>query len=268
MTPANTRRAGACIAAALVMTAVVLAAQWQQGSGALRAEKPNDQSSRIDPEWLIQDAGDAVARAIVLTGIVPDFDTAASLTVLADDNTPFLSHEVLGRTVWHVTISDSELGGAIGAPDLHMVSSPLILDVLIEPSAGKLIRIASRWPDNVAAIPPEPDADNVAEQFTRSGKEKYHDFPNEDPLVAFWQALNGVADCWDPKAAQVVAQYVRWSRLDREPQPVWAITLRGIAPYEAAFPGVSEDARNHIRVIVDAFTGECICGSSTPQPLP
>ena len=67
----------------------------------------------------------------------------------------------------------------------------------------------------------------------------------------------------------IVGRYVVWSMMGRDPQPVWAITVRGTrALWEPAFedPGVSVNALNYMRLIVDAQTGTCLFGGNSPGP--
>ncbi|MFH0982111.1 MAG: hypothetical protein V2A79_11285 [Planctomycetota bacterium] len=197
-----------------------------------------------------------------------DLQTDAELVLLADDNTPFLSGQVIGHPVWHVVISDWKLQLKSAPPDVRDRCARTF-DVFLGAQEGCLLKIVSRWPKDVPPIPPEPGPASYTDQLRRSGDEKYHGFPKEKSSIQFVDALDSVLkNAANPLAAdQIVGQYVVWSQMGRDPKPVWAVTLRDTDPlWEASYPGVSVDARNHLRCIVDAKTGEFICGGSVPQP--
>jgi hypothetical protein len=103
----------------------------------------------------------------------------------------------------------------------------------------------------------------------RSGLEKYVGFPDVAPRVRLLQALEIVMKKGGGNpylAKQIVAHYVMQTWMGGKPRAVWAITLRGIPPIEPPDPGVSVDALNHIRNIVDGETGKWLGAGTCPQP--
>lgn len=219
--------------------------------------------------WAIKDEDSARADAQRVLGgdVRGSAKMNARLVIIHDDNTPFLEKSLPSRAVWHVVFDECRVAVPFllpGATDEYSRT----FDVFLDPQNGALLKAESRWPEGVAQIPPEPGAAAVAEQMRRSGREKYHSFVPHPPPIHLSKALEGVVrGGGNPLVAkQIKAQYVMWSRGDAEPKAVWAITLRGVPPFPAAFPGVPEDARNHRRYIIDGETGEWLCASSVPQP--
>jgi hypothetical protein len=49
---------------------------------------------------------------------------------------------------------------------------------------------------------------------------------------------------------------------------MWIITTRGIPPIDAAYPGVPEYLRDHLRYVVDPATKKWILATVTPHPEP
>jgi hypothetical protein len=220
--------------------------------------------------WAIQTEHQAIGKAREIVGL-PDRSPArlsAQLVTLAEDNTPFLHHRIAGRPIWQVVIKDWRLQ-LKSAPAGEEDQYSRVFDVFIDPTNGHLLKAISRWPQGVPPIAPEPSARSAEDQMSRSDSETYVAFPDAPPRVDLLRALDmlrehGVAE---PLAArQIVAHYVLRSTMGAKPRPVWAITLRGIPPIKTPPPGVSIDALNHIRVILDAETGKWLCATTTPQP--
>ena len=253
---------GICVVGTLTVVGVIRATGPELVITTAHTEDPS--------EWVVPHKDQAVARVREIFGLPghEDVATEAKIVLLAEDNTPFLSGQVIGRPVWHVVISDWKLQLKSAPPDAED-SYARTFDIFLGAEDGRLLKIVSRWPEGVPTIPPEPGPASYTDQMRRSGNEKYYDFPSEAPPIKFLDALDTVLrDGGNALGAeQIVGQYVVWSRMGRDPKPVWAITLRDTQPFwEAAFPGVGISARNHMRHIVDAQTGKWICAGSTPQP--
>lgn len=258
---------------ASLLTGLAIGAAIRAGlneNGSTQRGKRADIRSRSD--WRVQNQEQAIRRVIEVVGVPAHLARRASaeLVTLTDDHTPFLSERIVGRPLWQVVINNWKVelpSAASGFED----SFDRTFDVLVDAANGQILKIASRWPEGVPEISPEPPAWSAQEQMQRSGFEKYHGFPQDDPSLTFLEALDvvlreGVGSPFSAK--QITAHYVVRSHMRSEPKPVWAITLRGIPPIHAAFPGVPEDARNHLRNIVDARTGEWISAGTSPQPIP
>jgi len=220
--------------------------------------------------WAIQTEQQAVGRTREIVGL-PDRSPArlsAELVTLAEDNTPFLHDQIVGRPIWRVVIADWKLELKSAPPDEQDQYSRLF-DVFIDPKNAHLLKVISRWPEGVPVIAPEPSPGSAEDQMSRSDSERYVGFPDAPPRVDLLRALDilrkdGVAE--PLLAKQIVAHYVLRSTMGRKARAVWAITLRGIPPIKPPPPAVSIDALNHIRAIFDAETGEWLCATTTPQP--
>lgn len=218
----------------------------------------------------IQMAEQVVSSCLDSLGLAePDAAIAhASMVTVEDDNTPFLCDEVNGRALWQVVIQNwlpQTRSTTIGKTD----GEKRTWEVLVDPTTGIVLKLKSRWPGSVPSMPPTARADIAVEQMTNAGREKYHGFPSHAPRVPFLQALNAIeargfamAD-----AKQVVADYVLWSTMGRQPKAVWAVTYRGVPPLRR-YPGSTPGFQDQFRHIVDAESGEWIEGSNTPRPTP
>lgn len=246
------------------------------GVGVIRAVGPEPTIVIRDPhgenylEWAVQDKKQAIAKVRAILGLSGrgDLSVDARVVFLAEDNTPFLSGQVIGRPVWHVVISDWKLQLKSVPPDVEDLYARTF-DIFLGAEDGRLFKIVSRWPEGVPRIPPEPGPASYTNQMRLSGIERYYGFPDESPPVKFLDALDTVLrDGGNTLGAeQIVGQYVIWSRMGRESKPVWVITLRDTEPFwEPSFPGVGVNARNHMRHLVDAQTGKWLCANTTPQP--
>ena len=229
------------------------------------ASKPEEDRSK----WSIKEQGAAIAHARRIVGLPrnPSLPATAELITVVQDNTPYLSEQVVGRPIWHVVVEKCRIVLPSGANFLDDAYERTF-DILIDPRNGALLRISSRLPDGLPALPREASATLATEQLMNRGPERYHAFIEGAPAITFYEALVGLIQSGDNplQSKQLVGQYVLWSMLDREPKPAWAVTLNGIPPFEAAYPGVAVEARNHMRYIVDPETGKWICGTTTPQP--
>lgn len=147
------------------------------------------------------------------------------------------------------------------------------LSVITNPHTQQILKIASEWPDNIAAIAPFPNAAEEEKQLKMKG-EKFIALPAETPPVDFYSALKKL-DLTGPvsptKAKQVMAYYVIHSTIRYSARAVWIIQTRGIdlegEGYAARRVGIPIDARNHMRHIIDAETGQWLFSDTTPQPV-
>ena len=230
---------------------------------------------RVEPDsvdrsnWKVKDAKGAIEKTMPVLGFTSAHGPSATaeLIVLEQDDTPYLSKQLIGKPLWHIVVPDRKLE-LPSTPENYEDPYLRTFDVLINPIDGRVIKLKSRWPEGVPQIAPEPDAASATEQLRRSGKEVYHGFPSEDPHVSFIDAVDSIQRGGDAPlgSKQISASYVMWSMVgSRTPRPVWAITLRGVTPVMPR-EGMSREAIYQYRLIVDAKTGEYLCGGSSPQP--
>ena len=255
---------------ALFLGANNLLGQEKQKSEPGDGEQGDREVTSVDYEkWSVQTERQAIVR--VADGLgkkeLAASECVADLVTLEVDNTPFLSHELVGRPLWQVEVR-LDLG-LNSAPTAEM--SPRVFDVLVDPVDGRLLKIISRWPAGVPMTAPMPSAPFAEQCLRRSGQERYLEFPLAPPRVSFLDALDivykkGVGNPLTAK--QIMGQYVLRSKMGRGPKAVWAITLWGIPSLPLSRPNVPVDARNHVRNIVDATTGEWISAGTSPQPEP
>lgn len=244
-----------------------------------KPEKPRARQRQSPPEddraaWALRTPERAISAFREISGLS---DAArpkmtSKLVTLSDDDTPFLHDQIVGRPIWQLVIVDWKLELKSAAADAEDACARTF-DIFLDPRDGRLLKILSRWPKGVPPIAPQPPADSAEVQMNSAGLEKYHGFPKEKPRVSFLEALDvvykdgGLGNPLVASTKQIRAHYVVRSAMGREPKAVWAITLRGFPPFEASYPGVPVDARNHARHIVDAKTGEWICAGTSPQPV-
>jgi hypothetical protein len=222
-------------------------------------------------EWKLKEPEDALKRAGEVLGV--EDRTAvrmeAKLIVRDKDNIPYLSGQVVGRPLWLVTVHEWRLRLPT-APGVVEDVYVRTFDVWVEPVEGRLLRIASRWPEGEVPMAPEPSAAAATDEISRSGSETYHGFPDTGPTTTLLVALDGMQRRGPrPLAArQIGAHYVLWSAYNikyRVPRPVWAITLRGEPPLLPP-PGSTTEPRFQNRYIVDAETGKFLCATNIPVP--
>lgn len=218
-------------------------------------------------EARLRSASAAATEARSIAGIGSQFKANALLVRVEEDNTPFLADRLSGRDLWKVTVQDWRIELA-GFKDPYK----RILDMILDPSTGQMLKISTRWPKGEPPIAPEPDSASATRQMLGAGREQYHDFVAERPPITFMQAV-AIVDEQDrsPRVAkQIAGQYVVWSKMGSEPKPMWIITVRGIPPFPTMGGrghGVQEDLRNHFRYVVDPVRKKLIRGSTTPQPV-
>lgn len=215
---------------------------------------------------------DAIDRAMEATQFaqLAGIQSSARLVSATDDNTPFLSKELIGRKVWRVEVDNVSLklrSAVPGFKDHYLRKFVVILDA----ATGEVRKVVSKFHGNAPEMRPEP-APARAESQLRASQEIYHGWPEEPPQISFLEALDAVLSggIGSPfEAKEIIGVYVLESKMGSEPRPVWAITLRGIPPLQGHGPGadtVPVWQRNHIRNVVDARTGKCLFATNVPQP--
>ncbi|UCC31794.1 MAG: hypothetical protein JSU86_05855 [Phycisphaerales bacterium] len=257
---------------ALLVAGVVVAFQASRG---IRAQRPVEGERAISQPahrstWALRDSEAAIARARKLLGLPAgggSVATSAELSVLEEDNTPYLSKQLIDSPLWQVVVRDWSLklkSAPTDAKDEYVRT----VDVFLDPQKGHLLKMRSRWPVNEPRIAPEPSAAVAEDQFRAGSDERYHGFPDDAPKITFLDALDGMyrGGVSAFGAKQIVAQCVIRSTMFDERKVVWAITLRGVTPYRPR-AGWPRDARYEYRYIVDAVTGTYESASNRPRPI-
>ncbi len=217
--------------------------------------------------WKVQDAPGATARARGCLGMLRGAGQTASgsLVQLEDSNIPCIRDQIVKRPLWHVVVSDWKTG--VGSNDACSNDrDERTWDVYVDPESGLVLRATSRWVDGEPRLPPVVDSATATEQMRRASREKYHGFPQVEPKVTLLQALQTIHQAgWAPASAKaIVAEYVIWSKMDKNPRAVWAIMLRGVPVFKPP-PGTLSNAQDQYRHIVDAETGEWLGMNNLPR---
>ena len=202
----------------------------------------------------------AVERARHGLGLSGNGQATAARVRLGAATLPFLATEIAGREAWRVEISD---------PHWSSIELPYLqaLTVLLAPDGLAVLRVDSAWPDREPAMAPYP-ATAVEERQLAAHDERFSGVPPDSADVTLARALAVIAVNGGDLAhtRQIIAYRVARQTLQYRERPVWIVQLRGIPPIAAAGPGVPVDARNHLRHVVDARTGEWLGADTIPQP--
>jgi hypothetical protein len=202
----------------------------------------------------------AVASARQELGLLSE-GHAAGVPVRLDAATlPFLAAQLQGRSAWRVDIAQPRW------PSLDL-PSVRALSVLLAPGDAAVVRVSSAWPDHEPPIAPYPPISVEERQLAAQG-ERFIRAPSRPARVSLARALAVIAANGGDLAhtRQILAYHVIHQTLLYRDREVWIVQLRGISPFAAAGLGVPEDARNHLRHIVDAQTGEWLGADTLPQP--
>ncbi len=146
------------------------------------------------------------------------------------------------------------------------------LDTVTNPSTQIVYKISSPWAAGAPPIAPFPSADEEERQLRNLG-ERFVALPDAEPAIDFYTALKSIAataPVVPQNAAQLIAYLVTHHTRKYDPRLVWIIQTRGVAwaaEGYAAMGNVPVDARNHLRHIIDATTGEWLYSDTAPQPV-
>jgi hypothetical protein len=183
-----------------------------------------------------------------------------------DGLVPFLAAALRGKLAWRVEFND--LSSAWANPRLGRLPFVRHLTVWLAPVTGHVLKILSRWPAGAPPIAPIPSL--AAEEYQTAGVgERYTGLPEEAPTISFYRAIK-IIEINGPgataQAKQVLAYFLKRETRRMPERICWMVQVRGIPPFQAASPGVPEDARNHFRHVVDARSGQWLEASTVPQP--
>lgn len=224
-----------------------------------------------EQRYQISSAAEAIAKAARITG----FDarpnaTSAERAVITQDPTPYLWRQSIGKRAWRVTLDDLSLQLKSAIADFADAYRRKFI-VFFDEQSGQLLNIMSEYEGDAPEMRPMPSGEEAEEQL-EAEEEIYHGLPSNDPRINFLDALDvvltrGIGSPF--LAKEIYGVYVIHSRMGSAPQPVWAITLRGLPPFQAR--GRYGDTipvwqRNHLRNVINAMTGEFLFATNSPQP--
>jgi len=220
----------------------------------------------------LPDEASAISRAALLTGLDRVSSTrSATKVTIADDTTPFLSQQIIGRHAWRIDFGPGSLllkSAVSGFRDRY----PRNFSVFLEIQSGRLLAVRSRFKGAPGDMRPEPPAASGEEQLSAAGAERYVGFPTADPKITFLDAVDAVpaGGIGSPfLAKEIDGTYVMDSSMGAPARAVWMVTLRGIPPIPAfgtSASSVSEWQLNHIRNAVDHTNGKVLFSTDVPQP--
>ena len=147
------------------------------------------------------------------------------------------------------------------------------LTTVVNPNTDNIFKLETDWPEEIPHIAPFPDAIEEERQLRMAGEE-FVSLPDFVPTIDFYNALKTL-DIHGPispgSAKQVMAYNVIHKTEEYSDRPVWIVQTRGIVPIRHGYQGrggyVPEDARNHMRHIIDAESGQWLYSDTLPQPV-
>jgi hypothetical protein len=151
------------------------------------------------------------------------------------------------------------------------------INFTLNPHTEKLLKVQSSWPAGIPPIKPMPSPLEEESQMLQV-KERFTGLPDTALSIEFEAALKAVQESGPAlpnSAKQIIAYLVIHSTIRYTDRPTWIIHTRGIIPFEPKMPvarhqtatSIPEDARNHVRHVVDAETGHWLFSDTTPQPV-
>lgn len=232
---------------------------------------PREGTSAMNASELSSDKTIEVARTLLGLAHVDASNATARRVQLSDQSVPFLRENLRGKSTWRIEFSNLDLAKATGHASLGNQHIKRIV-VVLAPDTGHVLWVTSVWPEGVKPIPPYPSAQEEERQL-RAKESRYTGLPVEAPKVALFDALlSKDIVFWSKDVKQIHACYVKESSIKYADRPVWVIQFWGFTPFEPPVPpgvdpaSIPENARNHIRNVVDAQTGEWLGAGTTPQP--
>ena len=225
-------------------------------------------------ELLERKAGIVVDRLIVS-------EMASSRQVMMEEEfIPFFNVSKADQRIWR----NDQPTWKFELPDLREslrrgISFPFLKNVnfTLNPHTERVLKVQSSWPVGVPPIKPMPSAKEEENQLLQVN-EQFTDLPSVPMPIDFETALRVVQEfgpALPNSARQLIAYLVVHSTINYADRPVWIIHTRGIIPFESKLPAsydqpagtVPDDARNHVRHVVDAETGHWLFSDTTPQPV-
>lgn len=209
------------------------------------------------------DAKTAVNRARKICGIVDASEIETSVVASPEKILPFVTPE---ESVWRIRLEGIKFVLTDGGTP-NVSSHVKSLDVFLSSKTGQVMAARSVWPEKIAGTR-FPSIEDQERQMKRIDQ-TFTGLPDAAPKLTLADALQQ-ADAVS-QAKQIIAYYVleAYSEPKVGPRPVWVIHAWGIPPFlpKGGSPdNVPEDARNHLRTIINAETGKSYGSDTIPQP--
>jgi len=207
----------------------------------------------------IKEPSEITAKKITLTNLVP-----------------FIGKSIEGKEGWEVEIKDlSSVRADPQAGRIPHISSFLIT---FHPEKMQIVKVISPWPKNEHEIDPFPSIEEEEIQMENIG-ERFTSFPQDKHEITLMKSIKVIDVNYSGITAhtkQIIAYYAIHQTTQYEKRPVWIIQTRGIPPFKPTIPPgekiedaelVPENARNHLRHIIDAQSGDLLYSDTIPQPV-
>jgi hypothetical protein len=209
----------------------------------------------------------SAARTLVGLSGTPAIAAATS----AGERTPFLGAQMaaLGQA-WELTWREVRLALPSARGQADRYSRTVV--VRLAQSSGQLLGATLRAAQLGAGVRPIPEGE-VAQQQLRRAAESYKGLPGMPPRQTLVGALDAVfarAGVSPLQASEIQVLYVMHSRGERPAIPAWVVTLNGIPPLRHHGPpgaDVPVWQRNHLRIVIDAVSGQPLFSTTIPQPI-
>lgn len=134
----------------------------------------------VEADWSVRNEEQLLALVSEVSGLPQDLlqESAIKLVTLEEDNTPFLSGQIIGRPLWQVTTPKWKLQLPSAVPR-HEDRYERIFEILVDPVSGSIVKIATVWPQHVPGEPAEVPVASAEAQMRNN--ERYHGFPDIYP---------------------------------------------------------------------------------------
>jgi hypothetical protein len=208
-------------------------------------------------------------EAIATAQATPERTYIPFLKTSADDERMWKKNEAAPRLRLEQLDSITRRRGIPRFPNIKSV------DAIVNPRTQIVYKITSPWAAGAPPIAPFPAAVEEERQLRNLG-ERFVALPEVEPDVDFYNALKQLeqrAPVAPQAAKQVIAYLVTHHTRKYSPRNVWIIQTRGVElelegyAGMAGGAGVPLDARNHMRHVIDATTGEWLYSDTAPQPV-
>jgi hypothetical protein len=207
-----------------------------------------------------------VRRACEQIGIDPPSGASVQAETFPASALPFLGATLGNQASFRVHLPDFLRGRH--RPPAVSLSYVNDLTVWVLGESLQIVFGQSAAPAAAARVPQRPDVAEETRQLTAAA-ERYAGIPRTAPskdLLTVIATLQSSAPGNIRLARAIHFSYVLHDTARYRGRAVWIIDTRGIPPFEDVPRSVPVDARNHLRHIVDAGTGEWLSSDTIPQP--